>query len=389
MEVEEKQRGSSAFSFTVRGIPHNQSPACPSSVRMFTTYVVACIARGRKCENKTATWQHGRCKLGPVHAYWLRERPVPSSLHCIAGVMTKIRSGISIGGRRQINTSPWAKVALAARRGATTIIFVVAVLLGVLLLKAGIPSTNSSSAIDNGSNTSGVGSMIRGGASDGSVNTDISATSYKRNNDNDANDADVVLVSLELDDNDKQENNRKVGTKRTADIRMKLYAKEAPEAARYVKYLASDAKQQCHKCTLYRGEPVPSYWGSEAYPDRYFDGGRWGPPYALVQGALLADEDGSASSPAPPPAETHNPIIERGMVAWAGGKGGPHFFIALAHHPEWGHDHTVFAKVVEDDMGKVDALLTRPLVSTKPKRPPIVSNFVDPIPLRVNKKGGM
>lgn len=71
------------------------------------------------------------------------------------------------------------------------------------------------------------------------------------------------------------------------------------------------------------------------------------------------------------------------MVAWAGGKGGPHFFIALADHPEWGHGHTVFASVVEEDMDNVDALLSRPLQTTKPKRPPIVSNFVTPIPFQV------
>jgi hypothetical protein len=33
------------------------------------------------------------------------------------------------------------------------------------------------------------------------------------------------------------------------------------------------------------------------------------------------------------------------MVAWAGGKGGPDAFIALAHHPEWGHGHTVWGEV--------------------------------------------
>jgi cyclophilin family peptidyl-prolyl cis-trans isomerase len=67
------------------------------------------------------------------------------------------------------------------------------------------------------------------------------------------------------------------------------------------------------------------------------------------------------------------------MVAWAGGKGGPHFFIALAQHPEWEHGHTVWGRVREDDMPKLDALLQLPLETTKPKSPPIVTNFVDPI----------
>jgi cyclophilin family peptidyl-prolyl cis-trans isomerase len=71
------------------------------------------------------------------------------------------------------------------------------------------------------------------------------------------------------------------------------------------------------------------------------------------------------------------------MVAWAGGKGGPHFFIALADHPEWKHQHTVFGNVVLEDMPHVDALLQRPLRLTKPKQPPIVSNFVTPIPFTI------
>ena len=292
--------------------------------------------------------------------------------------MTKMRSGIS-RGRRQSNTS----LPALARR-VTTIFFVACAI--VLLLQTGTPDNNNNIATENELNTDGNRRMIRGDVNDGSVNTGtVAATSNKRTNDDDG---DVVILSLELDDNDREENNANDRIKPTSivSIRMRLYEKEAPEAARYVKHLASDAKQQCNKCTLYRGEPVPSYWGSEEYPDRYFDGGRWGPPYALVQGAFLADEDGS-SSPASPPAESHNPIIERGMVAWAGGKGGPHFFIALAEHPEWEHGHTVFAKVFDDDMAKVDALLSRPLVNTKPKRPPIVSNFVDPIPLRIRMRG--
>ena len=54
-------------------------------------------------------------------------------------------------------------------------------------------------------------------------------------------------------------------------------------------------------------------------------------------------------------------MIRRGMVAWAGGGGGPDFFIALAKHPEWGNGHTVWAEVVGDDMAVVDAIMRRPL----------------------------
>jgi cyclophilin family peptidyl-prolyl cis-trans isomerase len=49
------------------------------------------------------------------------------------------------------------------------------------------------------------------------------------------------------------------------------------------------------------------------------------------------------------------------MVAWAGGRGGSDFFIALAQHPEWGNGHTVWAEVLPADMAIVDAIMSRPL----------------------------
>eukprot|EP00545_Synedropsis_sp_CCMP1620_P005718 CAMPEP_0119019778 /NCGR_PEP_ID=MMETSP1176-20130426/22629_1 /TAXON_ID=265551 /ORGANISM="Synedropsis recta cf, Strain CCMP1620" /LENGTH=240 /DNA_ID=CAMNT_0006974063 /DNA_START=36 /DNA_END=758 /DNA_ORIENTATION=+ len=159
-------------------------------------------------------------------------------------------------------------------------------------------------------------------------------------------------------------------------IRLKLFAEEAPDAARFVKQVAL-GHQSTGDCNLYRAEPVPEYWGSPDRPDRWFDGGRWGPPYALIQGKMAIDNHEIAE------AEDHRPIIQRGMVAWAGGKGGPHFFIALADHPEWKHDHTVWATVLEEDMALVDALMNLPLKTITPKRPPILSYFVTPIDFTV------
>ncbi len=114
---------------------------------------------------------------------------------------------------------------------------------------------------------------------------------------------------------------------------------------------------------FYRAEPVPERWGSTLWPDNY-NGGRWGPPYALLQGSFMpdgfhakarwkaeADRDSGA-----------HPVIRRGMVAWAGGAGGPDFFIGLAKHPEWGTGHTVWGEVIGDDMKVVDAVMSRELV---------------------------
>ena len=185
------------------------------------------------------------------------------------------------------------------------------------------------------------------------------------------------------------------------DIPIQLYSQETPQATAYIRAVANAQTVEPginNKCNLYRGEPIPDYWGSTLYPDRYFDGGRWGPPYALVQGQLVFPQTNpNEQNVRVPPAEPHHPRIERGMVAWAGGAGGPHFFIALRDHPEWGHEHTVFGRVIVEDpttttntgiMAQLDALVDghRPLVTTSPKHLPIVTNFVTPIPITVRLK---
>jgi cyclophilin family peptidyl-prolyl cis-trans isomerase len=189
----------------------------------------------------------------------------------------------------------------------------------------------------------------------------------------------VVILTLQLDDNDDDNDTT---TRETAqDIYIRLYDQQAPKAAHYIQQLAS-LDDGCTQCTLYRGEPVPPYWGSPDYPNRSFNGGRWGPPYALVQGAFISSNNNNTIQLIPPPAEsTSTPVIQKGMVAWAGGKGRPHFFIALADHPEWNHEHTVWGEVVNKkrDLSKLQALLlSRPLVTTTHTLP-VVSNFVTPI----------
>ncbi len=165
----------------------------------------------------------------------------------------------------------------------------------------------------------------------------------------------------------------------TADglVRVRL-RREAPNAAAYARAVLAallaarpatsrtDPTLQPNKVRprrsglrFYRAEPVPARWGDPRWPDTW-DGGRWGPPYALLQGSLRPDTG------AVPPAKPDNgpgahPVIRRGMIAWAGGGGGPDFFIALAAHPEWGNGHTVWADVLEPDMAVVDAIMARPL----------------------------
>jgi len=71
------------------------------------------------------------------------------------------------------------------------------------------------------------------------------------------------------------------------------------------------------------------------------------------------------------------PIIMRGAVAWAGGGVGPDFFIAMAKHPEWGHEHTVFGDILEEDMQLLEKILQLPSKVT-PGTPPVV-NLIEPV----------
>lgn len=143
------------------------------------------------------------------------------------------------------------------------------------------------------------------------------------------------------------------------EFRIRLFSEGAPLAAAFVREVAR-AAPKCVGCKFYRAEPVPPQWGSLDAPDSW-SGGRWGPPFALLQGTFMpAAAEGGAPLPKAPPAETERkarPLITRGAIAWAGGGGGPDGFIALADHPEWGHGHTVWGEVVAEDMAIIDKFM--------------------------------
>lgn len=62
----------------------------------------------------------------------------------------------------------------------------------------------------------------------------------------------------------------------------------------------------------------------------------------------------------------HGPLMERGMVAWAGGGIGPDFFIytgaTTAKH--WQHDHTVFGEIA--DASSWEALAALYMLPSRP-----------------------
>lgn len=158
-------------------------------------------------------------------------------------------------------------------------------------------------------------------------------------------------------------------------IRLRLRPK-SPKAVAWIEGLLAN-HLDCAGCTFYRAEPVPKHWGSPDWPDNYH-GGRWGPPYALLQGGLSA-----RGAPAPRAPREDNPVVRRGMVAWAGGASGPAFFIALADHPEWGRGHTVFADVVGEDMPVVEKIVALPAKTGTGEIP--ITNLVKPVSFRLER----
>ncbi|KAL7541516.1 hypothetical protein ACHAXR_012565 [Thalassiosira sp. AJA248-18] len=170
----------------------------------------------------------------------------------------------------------------------------------------------------------------------------------------------------------------------TITIRITVFHNQCPKAYEFLKWMIENQQTElsCRPsspCTIYRGEPVPSYWGSKDYPDRWDNNGRWGPPYALVQGGFPNTKFHHIERE-----EAHRPEVKRGMVAWAGPHG-VHFFIALADHPEWKHEHTVWGGVFEEDMALVDALVKDHPLKVLEHNVPVVTNFVHPMPFKMRE----
>ncbi len=174
----------------------------------------------------------------------------------------------------------------------------------------------------------------------------------------------------------------KIETSPPITIRIAVLKKECPKAYEFLSFMVDNQHTECRPCTIYRGEPVPSYWGSKDYPDRYFNGGRWGPPYALVQGGLVNSKFNKVEQ------DNHRPkILKRGMVAWAGGNS-IHFFIALADHPEWGDVHTAWGEVLEEDMLLVDKLVKERPLKVLEHNNPVLMYFVEPMQFHLEWEGG-
>jgi cyclophilin family peptidyl-prolyl cis-trans isomerase len=121
--------------------------------------------------------------------------------------------------------------------------------------------------------------------------------------------------------------------------------------------LATTTTQPCTRCNFYRAEKPGILQGALATKHV---------PVATQRGAC------------PPGLETitnhcpawdsqcgcHGPVMERGMVAWAGGKMGPDFFIDAYAQPvqDWGTQHTVFGQIEDEgSLSIVDKIFALPV----------------------------
>ena len=128
----------------------------------------------------------------------------------------------------------------------------------------------------------------------------------------------------------------------------------SPESVQYMQQLAADASQ-CDRCQFYRAEKPGILQGIASSQTVPVVTQRGPCPLGLehVPNACPAWDADCAC---------HGPVMTRGMVAWAGGKTGPDFFINAYPDPVelWGTQHTVFGQVLPVSWPVLDKIWTLP-----------------------------
>jgi hypothetical protein len=129
------------------------------------------------------------------------------------------------------------------------------------------------------------------------------------------------------------------------EIRIRLRPDLSPASRDYLHAMLATT-QPCTRCNFYRAEK-PGILQGVLTNKRV--------PAATQRGACpQGHEDVVNHCPAwDTQCACHGPLMERGMVAWAGGNMGPDFFIDAYAQPvkEWGTQHTVFGQI--EDAGSL------------------------------------
>ena len=147
---------------------------------------------------------------------------------------------------------------------------------------------------------------------------------------------------------------------RSLRIRVRLRPDLSRESARFARRLAAGGDTACRgACHFYRAEKRFLLQGT--FPNRASDAVDIA---SVVKGPCPADvsqahhQCGFVEG-----CPCHGPMMTKGMVGWAGGETGPHFFIYMGEGPakHWGHDHTVWGEVEGDaSFAAIEDVLARP-----------------------------
>jgi hypothetical protein len=118
------------------------------------------------------------------------------------------------------------------------------------------------------------------------------------------------------------------------DVTIHTRADWSMESVVFVHDLAENGN--CERCNFYRSEKPGIFQGMMVSPTHV--------PKVDVKGPCPPqfDDKQQACPPHDPNCACHGPIMERGMVGWAGGGTGPDFFIDMYPNPAkfWGNQHT-------------------------------------------------
>ncbi|PNH08564.1 hypothetical protein TSOC_004862, partial [Tetrabaena socialis] len=130
-------------------------------------------------------------------------------------------------------------------------------------------------------------------------------------------------------------------------VAVELLPKLAPASVREIRRLAAlVAGERCGGCRIYRPEP-----------------------HFLVQG-VMGDPGGYVATPRHPNPPQQK-MMQRGLVCWAGGMGGPDFFVNLIDQSGFGDDHLCWGLIA--NMTLMDQIVVLP---TKPKAKPNDMTFL-------------
>lgn len=141
-------------------------------------------------------------------------------------------------------------------------------------------------------------------------------------------------------------------------LEIELLPELSPESIDYLRKIVEESNKpnsSCERCMFYRADKPGIFQGvmaSKGVPPV-------STPGACPRGFEFHPNDCPAHDPH---CGCHGPVMTRGMVAWAGGKTGPDFFIDAYDNPVtlWGTQHTVWGELTPESLTKLGKIWALP-----------------------------